>query len=190
MNPFGAGRPVGHAGDEPKDKPPTAPTLGGRSRLDPRLLAAGAVAVVAVFALARGGGSAAAVPTADTSATDLASGLSDLGGGLADVSARMDDLASGISNGTTAQDHLAQRDIVHHTTPPTQPPKHPRQPDRDQPRRTKPTTAKVKKGDTLTAIARRAGISPDRLRKLNPGLFNRAHKGGNLIHPGETVRLR
>jgi LysM repeat protein len=48
----------------------------------------------------------------------------------------------------------------------------------------------VKKGDTLSAIARRNGESLGQLRKDNPGLFSKAHRGGNLIFPGNKVKLR
>ncbi len=42
----------------------------------------------------------------------------------------------------------------------------------------------VRPGDTLTAIARRAGISLSSLLKANPGIRN-----PNLIHPGEQVAI-
>jgi hypothetical protein len=47
----------------------------------------------------------------------------------------------------------------------------------------------VRPGDTLSAIAHAHGVSLDRLRELNPGLFDAAHHQGNLIKPGEVVRL-
>lgn len=51
-----------------------------------------------------------------------------------------------------------------------------------------PNTVKVRAGDTLGKVAKRAGVSLSRLRQLNPNLFDRKHRGGNLIRPGETVR--
>lgn len=57
----------------------------------------------------------------------------------------------------------------------------------------KPPTASrvhvVKAGDTLHRIAEKRGTTLAQLRRLNPGLFDRRHQGGDLIHPGETVRL-
>ena len=47
----------------------------------------------------------------------------------------------------------------------------------------------VKSGETLSGIAESQGISFDRIRALNPSLFNAAHHNGSLIHPGEVVHL-
>jgi hypothetical protein len=47
----------------------------------------------------------------------------------------------------------------------------------------------VKSGETLSGIAKSQGVPFDRIRALNPGLFNAAHKNGALIHPGEVVHL-
>jgi hypothetical protein len=47
----------------------------------------------------------------------------------------------------------------------------------------------VKAGDTLAGIAKAHGVPFDRIRALNPGLFDAAHHKGNLIHPGEVVHL-
>lgn len=46
------------------------------------------------------------------------------------------------------------------------------------------TTVTVKKGDTLTAIAKKAGISLDALIKLNPQI-----KNPNLINPGQVITI-
>jgi LysM repeat protein len=45
-------------------------------------------------------------------------------------------------------------------------------------------TTTVKKGDTLTAIAKKAGISLDALIKLNPQI-----KNPNLINPGQVITI-
>lgn len=50
-------------------------------------------------------------------------------------------------------------------------------------------TVTVKKGDTLSAIARRNHESLAQLKKDNPGLFTKAHRGGNLIFPGNKVKI-
>jgi hypothetical protein len=47
----------------------------------------------------------------------------------------------------------------------------------------------VKSGETLSGIAKSQGVPFDRIRALNPSLFNAAHKNGGLIHPGEVVHL-
>lgn len=55
--------------------------------------------------------------------------------------------------------------------------------------KTKRRTVTVKRGDTLSGIARRSGESLKQLKKDNPGLFSKAHRGGNLIFPGNKVKL-
>ena len=52
------------------------------------------------------------------------------------------------------------------------------------------TRVTVRSGQTLSSIATRHHLSLAHLKKLNPALFNSAHRGGNLIHPGEKVRVR
>jgi LysM repeat protein len=47
----------------------------------------------------------------------------------------------------------------------------------------------VRPGDTLAGIARAHGVTLDQLRARNPVLFDATHHGGNLIHPGEVVRV-
>jgi len=47
----------------------------------------------------------------------------------------------------------------------------------------------VRSGDTLSGIASSHGLTLDRVRALNPGLFDAAHHNGSLIHPGEVVAL-
>jgi LysM repeat protein len=50
-------------------------------------------------------------------------------------------------------------------------------------------TVTVRRGDTLSGIARKAGESLAQLKKDNPGLFSKSHRGGNLIFPGNKVKL-
>ena len=47
----------------------------------------------------------------------------------------------------------------------------------------------VRAGESLSGIARQHGLTLERLRTLNPGLFDAAHHGGDLIHVGERVIL-
>lgn len=53
----------------------------------------------------------------------------------------------------------------------------------------KPHWYVVRAGDTLTAIAGRHHLSVNDLRPLNPHLFDAQHHHGDLIRPGEHVRL-
>lgn len=56
-------------------------------------------------------------------------------------------------------------------------------------KRTAAKTVTVKSGDTLSAIARRNRVTLAQLKKDNPGLFTKAHRGGNLIFPGNKVKI-
>lgn len=47
----------------------------------------------------------------------------------------------------------------------------------------------VTSGETLSGIAESQGVPFDRIRALNPSLFDAAHHNGDLIHPGEVVHL-
>jgi LysM repeat protein len=47
----------------------------------------------------------------------------------------------------------------------------------------------VAPGETLSSIAKANGVTLAQLRELNPGLFDAAHHHGDLIHPGELVKL-
>lgn len=47
----------------------------------------------------------------------------------------------------------------------------------------------VESGETLSGIASSQGVPFQQLQALNPGLFDAAHDGGNLIHKGEVVHL-
>lgn len=61
-----------------------------------------------------------------------------------------------------------------------------------KPQQPTPKTAKsepysVKSGDTLGKIAADNGVTLAQLKAANPGLFDAAHKAGELIKPGEKV---
>jgi LysM repeat protein len=47
----------------------------------------------------------------------------------------------------------------------------------------------IQAGENLSGIAHAAGLTLDQLRALNPGLFDAAHNGGNLVRVGERVLL-
>ncbi|MBK6047850.1 LysM peptidoglycan-binding domain-containing protein [Streptomyces sp. MBT55] len=49
----------------------------------------------------------------------------------------------------------------------------------------------IKRGDTLSAIAKRAGISMATLKKLNPVFWtNKKYNNGNTIWAGGSVRVK
>lgn len=182
------GRPV-NAAPAPR---PAAPAGGGLNLRDRRVqLAAGGGLAVAVFALSRRGGGASAsdvatgtsggASTADTTASDLDQAIASA---MQDVNSRLDDISQGIHT-TTPQQHVDNPPV---TTPPTKP-----VPTNTGPAKpaAKPAARSytIRSGDTLSAIARRNRTSLAGLKKLNPGLFDSRHRGGNLIKPGERVRL-
>lgn len=49
----------------------------------------------------------------------------------------------------------------------------------------KPTVYKIKKGDTLTKIAKKKGITVDNLLEMNPEITD-----PNLIYEGDTLKLK
>lgn len=170
-----------------------APAQGSRPRgvlADRRVQVGGAAAlVVVVVALARRGGSSASdiaeqtsggTSTADTTSTDIEQAISSA---LGDVYGRLDDISSGLSK--PAQSQLPTTPTTTTTVPTKTLPKN----TGPLPQKTTTKTYTIKKGDTLSAIARRNKTSLGALKKLNPGLFNASHRSGNLIHPGEKVRL-
>lgn len=184
-----AGRPV-NAAPTPL---PAAPAGGGLSLRDRRvqLAAGGGLVVVAVLALSRRGGGASASDvatgtsgggsTADTTSADLEQAIASA---MQDVNSRLDDISQN-THTTTPQQHV---DTPPATTPPTKP-----VPTNTGPAKpaAKPASRSytIRSGDTLTAIAKRNRTTLSGLKKLNPGLFDSRHRGGNLIKPGERVRL-
>jgi LysM repeat protein len=77
--------------------------------------------------------------------------------------------------------------------PPSAPSKPPPQPTPKPPASSKPPahkTVTVKKGDTLSGIAKKSGISLATLKKLNPVYWtNKKYKNGNLIFAGDKVKV-
>tara|TARA_R100000742_G_C4222526_1_gene45931 strand:- start:117 stop:659 length:543 start_codon:yes stop_codon:yes gene_type:complete len=47
------------------------------------------------------------------------------------------------------------------------------------------STITVQKGDNITTIAKRAGVSKELLKRLNP----KVRKDPNLIHPGQKIKI-
>lgn len=48
----------------------------------------------------------------------------------------------------------------------------------------------IVRGDTLSAIAKRFGVTLSQLKVQNPQLFDAKHRNGNLIFPGEKVKIQ
>lgn len=192
MTVIGTGTPVNRP---PASAAPTAPR--GLSLSDRRVqLGAAAAAVIAAALLLRGGSASASqlaedtsrgTSTADTTATDIESAISSA---LSDVYGRLDDISQGLTK--TPQEQLPANPAQGQWTPtnhvPTSSTASTAKPKTSTP--TKTSTYRIRSGDTLGKIASRNKISLGRLKQLNPGLFNRAHKGGNLVKPGEVVKLR
>ena len=183
------GRPVNAGAPSPAAGSRPAGVLGDR-RVQ---LGAAAALVVVVVALSRRGGGASGsdvaegtsggASTADTTATDIEQSISSA---LGDVYSRLDDISSGLAK--PAQQQLP-------TKPATTPPSVPAKPVPTNTGPKKPATSSassytIRSGDTLSAIAKRSGTNLTALKRLNPGLFDSRHRAGNLIHPGERVRLR
>lgn len=197
MTVIGTGTPV--------NRPPAtatataAPTASrGLNLSDRRVqLGAAAAAVIAAAVLLRGGSASASqlaedtsrgTSTADTTATDIESAISSA---LGDVYGRLDDISQGLTK--TAQEQLPATPAQGQWTPTNHVPTS----STASTAKPKPSTTTkaagtymIRKGDTLGKIASRNKLSLGRLKQLNPGLVNRAHKGGNLVKPGEVVKLR
>lgn len=71
--------------------------------------------------------------------------------------------------------------------PPSKPSAKPSTP----PKQSKPASVTVKRGDTLSGIAKKYGISMATLKKLNPVYWrDKKYRNGDLIWAGDKVRLR
>lgn len=188
------GRPVNPGTPAPSQA--SRPALPGILRDRRAQLGAAAAAVVVVVALARRGGdsptgsqiaegTSGGSSTADTTATDIEQAIS---GALTDVYGRLDDIASGL--GTPAQQQLPANPT---STPKPAPAPTPAKPaPKPTPAPSKTPAARwytIVRGDNLSRIASRNKTTLSKLKQLNPGLFDSRHRGGNLIHPGERVRL-
>lgn len=161
---------------------------GGKRNL---LIASAAGVGLVAFLMARSGGGAAA-GTSDQTMTGYDSTPYDQYNSLQN---QLEDLQSQIDQGKVVPPTA--------TTPPSYPtsPKPTPLPGRPRPTlpkpvpkpAAKPTTKSVtiKKGDTLSGIAKKYGISMTTLKKLNPVFWtNKKYNNGNTIWSGGKVRVK
>jgi LysM repeat protein len=186
--------------------PPGPPAKGGASGLAAKaggkrnLLIAAAVGTAAVaFLMSRGGGSKTPNDgTADQIMTGYDSTPYDTYNALQQ---QLEDIQNQIDEGKVTPGTP--------TTPPTTPaaPKPPPKTIPWVPAKPKPVPSKpkpptkpgtpppknvvIKRGDTLSGIAKKAGISMTTLKKLNPGFWsNKKYNNGNTIFAGGKVRVK
>ncbi|WP_367575279.1 LysM domain-containing protein [Streptomyces griseoaurantiacus] len=180
---------------QPPGKGPAAPgkagdklagKVGGRRNL--MFAAAGAVALVA-FLMARtsggggGGGSDQVMMGYDSTPYDQ---YNDIQGQLEDLQRQMDEgrVTPGLPK---PPDETPASPKPKPTDPKPKPPTKPIE--SNHPPAKKYVT--IKKGDTLSSIAKKAGISMATLKKLNPVFWtNKKYKNGNLIWAGGKVRTK
>lgn len=171
------------------------------------LAAAGALGlVVALRGKSSGGGSdlpatsagtgSGGIGTYDSTGMDVANQLGQFGNSinnsLSDFQSSLTDTLTALQNVPTATGGTGSPKPGPTATPKPvkKPPASGGKTPTPRPTPSKPKPYTIRRGDTLSAIAKRNKTTLANLRKLNPGLFNAAHRNGNLIKPGETVRLR
>ena len=164
-----------------------AAAAGGRRNL---LLAAAAGTALVAFLMARsggggGGGSDQQMIGYDSTPYDQ---YNDLQGQLEDLQKQIDEGKVTPGTPTTPTPLPA-------SPKPTPLPAKPKPLPKPLPKPSQPSTAKkyvtIKRGDTLSAIAKKAGISMTTLKKLNPVFWtNKKYKSGNMIWSGGKVRVK
>lgn len=171
------------------------------------LAAAGVLGLVVALRRNSGGGVDGDVPA--TSAGTGSGGVGSYDSTSTDVANQLGQFTNSVQNQLDQfqgqlEDALDALENVTPKTPgPSKPPgggKKPLPVPPGKPRPTKPPTKKkppakkgrfytIRKGDTLGEIADEKNISMRRLKALNPKLFDKDSRYGNLILPGQKVRL-
>lgn len=159
------------------------------------------VALVALLSL-RGRGSSAAQPDSPPEGI-YDSGPYDMWDqwqqGYEGLDGRLNDLEQGTKPPTTTPEPPPTSKPPVPKPPPTWPIQHPPHPTAPKPPPPKPTPSKpptvktvtIKKGDTLSGIAKANHITMTTLKKLNPTFWtNKKYKNGNLIWAGGKVRIK
>lgn len=170
------------------------------------LAAAGVLGLIVALRRPGGGGGDGDVPS--TSAGTGSGGVGTYDSTSTDVANQLGQFTNSVQNqldqfSGQLEDALDALENVTPKTPgPTKPPgtKKPLPVPPGKPRPTKPPTKKkppakkggfytVRKGDTLSEISQEKKVSMRRLKALNPKLFDADSRYGNLILPGQKVRL-
>lgn len=167
-----------------------AAAAGGRRNL---FIAAAAGTALLAFVMARsGGGGGAADGGSDQIMLGYDSGpydqYNDLQQRIEDLNDRLDDQEPGV---VTPKPPGPPTTLPAAPKPPA-PPLTPKPPVKPLPS-TKPVAkyVTIKKGDTLSGIAKRSGLSMATLKKLNPTFWtNPKYKSGNMIWAGGKVRVK
>ncbi len=133
------------------------------------------------------------VGTYDSTSTDVAN---QLGQFTNSVQNQLDNFSGQLEDALDALENVTPK-----TPGPTKPPgskkplpvlpprPKPKPPKKKQPPAKKGRFYTIRKGDTLGEIADEKNISMRRLKALNPKLFDKDSRYGNLILPGQKVRL-
>jgi LysM repeat protein len=167
-----------------------AAAAGGKRNL--LLAAAGGVALVAFIASRSGGGSSSGDATAiqpyDSTVSDQ---YNDLQGQLEDIQRQIDNgtVTPGTPPSTTPTTPASPKPppVVSKPKPVVKPLP---QPIKKPPVAVTHKTVTIKRGDTLSGIAKKAGISMATLKKLNPVFWtNSKYHNGNTIFAGGHVKV-
>jgi LysM repeat protein len=147
----------------------------------------GGVLVVVVVAMAKRSKGGAADPSSDQ--------LQQYGAGVYDSTATdlynsIEGQLEALGNQIGAISKPPAPPVPPKPAPPKGKPKPKPSPHKPKPKPKHHFTYTVHKGNTLGGIAKKYHISLATLKKKNPTLFNSAHHHGNLIKPGEHVKIR
>lgn len=172
--------------------PQQAPAAGGGPKLKLNknvLMAGGAVGVALLaFVMSRGsgGGGGGSIQPYDSTPYDQYGDLQD----------QLEDIQRQIDNGEVTPGTPTKPKPTPTSPKPKPTPSKPKPPTKPLPKPTpnhppKPKTVTIQRGDTLSAIAKRAHISMATLKKLNPIFWtNKKYHDGNTIFAGGKVRVK
>jgi nucleoid-associated protein YgaU len=175
---------------------PPQPPAGGKApggKLGNRrnLLIAAAVGTAAVaFVMARTGGSSGGGGGSDQVMLGYDSGPYDQ---YNDLQQQLEDLEDRIEDGVVTPGTPTTPKPTTPAPRPTPLPARPKPPVKPLPKPSNPAKryVTIKRGDTLSGIAKRSGISMARLKKLNPTFWtNPKYRNGNMIWSGGKVRVK
>lgn len=164
---------------------------GGKLKANRKVVMIGGAAVVALIAFVMSrGGKGGASGGSDQVMTGYDSTPYDQ---YNDIQRQLEDLQNQMDNGQVTPGTPGKPSTLPASPKPPVTPAKPKPPVKPLPPASKPKASYVtiKKGDSLSAIAKRAGISMTTLKKLNPTFWtNKKYKNGNLIWAGGKVRVK